>query len=356
MELTLARNQLAEAVVHAANGIPLNPDTPIRAGMLVSVTEHGASFTGSDECVTFTAFAANEAATPGEVILPGKLFTDVVKALPDEDVTVTSSSGGRKTVLTCGRISFTFREMTGGYPLIPRAPQPCGIMSAEGFREAAVRLPLITSRDASTPAYTGILLDPVREYGDFLAFVATDSYRLGVYEAEWASSSSSTGKCLIPGWALEKFARTRLDDKVSLGWDEHLFMMQSGDFTVTATQIAGGYPPWRKHLPGDPWYRLDPSRAASSLRLARLAIVDDSPVELNFRAGNLRLSAGTTYSDVLPCDYQGEEEFTALTGWHSFLDGVIGCEGNDTYIGFTDNAIHLMSGSFRYVFVTRRRI
>lgn len=353
MEFTLARNQLAEAVVHAANGIPANPDTPIRAGMLVSVTDGGIRFTGSDGVVTFTAFAANKAASPGGVILPGKLFTDVVKALPDRDVIVVSGEG--KAVLTCGRISFTFRELTGDYPLIPGAPQACGTMSAEGFREAAVRLPLITSRDASTPAYTGILLEPVKDYRDILAFVATDSYRLGVYEAEWVPSVHA-GKCLIPGWALEKFARTRLENKVSLGWDDHLFTIQSGDFSVTASQIASGYPKWRDYLTDEARYRVDPSRAASSLRLARLAIADDSPAELSFREGNLYLSAGTgTYSDVLPCDYPGEE-VTALVGWHILLDGMIGCEGNDTFIGFTDKAIHLMSGSFRYVFVTRRRI
>ena len=87
MEFTGDRNDLATAIVAASNGIPANPFVPVRAGMNIQAAGDNVHFTGSDGDVTFTSFSTAKVDKGGVVSLPGKLLAEIIKSLPDADIT-----------------------------------------------------------------------------------------------------------------------------------------------------------------------------------------------------------------------------------------------------------------------------
>ena len=355
MEFEASHNDLVEAVSNAVNGVPSNPVIPIRAGMWIQAKDGTLTFLGSDSQITFTATLVQDIITEGEVTVPGKLFADIIKSLPGDDVHVTSD--GQGVIITSGRSEFKLRAIKDDYPVTGHAnPAACGIIAADDFSEAILKVASSADKTNAKPAFTGILLDPD---DDHINLVATDSYRLAACEARWRRLTE-IGTCLVPAWVLERFRKGINSAEVLVSWDDSQCVMTSGNFTMTTRVLDAEYPKWRAMFPPEePSVKIDPDELTAVVKRARLAVhADATPVELMFYPGYLMVAAGDEerFSEQLDCDYQGNP-YTARVGAHLLQDGINACEG-DTWLGFTDEGkpIHLYSGRFNYVLVTRRAI
>jgi DNA polymerase III subunit beta len=357
MEFTGNRNDLAEAITHAANGIPANPVVPVYAGMCVQAAGDTVYFVGSDGDSTFTSLSACKVDKGGVFSLPGKLLSDIVKSLPDNDITFSSTSGGTVTI-TCGRSTFKLQSYRDPYPGVPKDCDLKGSIPAEDFISAVKAVIPAASKQDANPALHGRLLDPDHHEGR-LNVVATDRYRVAVFEAEF-NSSVDMGLCIIPPWVAERFRKSITDDTVvSIGWNENLCTMKSGNFTLTTRQIAGRYVEWRKFfLGGGHDVQLSAEGLLAAVRRAQLTTEVDDPVELRFVRQELFVEAGdTNKSQEVLQTYSYNKEFAALFGFQYLIDGLTGCDEDEVRFGFTESLkpVNLSSGRFLYTILPRRR-
>lgn len=354
MEFTADRNQLAEAIISVANIIQSNPVTPIYAGMCIRADDH-VWFTSSDRDTVTRAYINADIRNGGLVTLPGRLLADIIRALPDKEVTFTCSqpgTSGEPMSITCGRSTFTLKPYTEPYPgLAGECDTPATVDSEDFSRAVRTVIPAASQKDAN-PALHGLLLAPD---GDSLTLVATDRYRVAVFRLPWDGAASD---CVIPVGAAERFRRGIAGKEVFLGWNDTGCTMQSGNFAMTTRQIAGTYADWRKFFTGgDSQVEVDVETLTSAVKRAQLVAEVDDPVQLQFTGGELLVSAGveTTAVETIDVGYQGE--FTALFGVGLLLDGLAGCEGENVSFGFTGSLkpVRLSSGRFDYVILPRRR-
>lgn len=353
VEFTVARNDIAEAVVNTVHGIPSNPIEPIRAGMHIKVDAKHVSFTAGDGDISFCTWIKADG-SDGEFIVPGKIFTEAVKSLPDGDVKV--SCDGGTVELTSGRARFTFRAIKGDYPYDgPSMPEFCGDVPGNDLMEAIAHVAPSTDAASATPAFTGILLDPEE---DKITLAATDSYGIAACSARY-SIIKPASPVLIPGWVLDRFRRGITSDFVKIGWDDNTCALQSGMYRMTSRLLAAEFPKWRGLFPQNiTSVKIDPDALAAVVKRAKLAVVADAPVSLTFDHDMLLVEVGDTerFSESLDIDYQGEG-YRCLVGSQLLMNGINGCEG-DTTIGWTGGKkpIHLYSGQFQYTLVTRRAV
>ena len=355
MEFEASHNDLVEAVSNAVNGVPSNPVIPIRAGIYITAKDGTLTFLGSDSQITFTATLVQDIIEEGEVTVPGKLFADVIRSLPGDTIHVISD--GKSVNIVSGKAEFKLPAIKDDYPTTGHAnPAACGMIAADDFSEAILKVASSSDKTNAKPAFTGILLDPA---DDHINLVATDSYRLAACEARWTKLTNAE-KCLIPTSVLERFRKGINSKEVLVSWDDSQCVMTSGNFTMTTRLIDAEYPKWQAMFPPEePSVKIDPDELASVVKRARLAVHSDTiPIELMFYPGYLMVAAGDEerFSEQLDCDYQGNP-YTARVGAHLLADGINACEG-DTWLGFTDEQkpIHLYSGRFSYVLVTRRSV
>lgn len=355
MQFTAGRNDAAVAVACAAGGIPGSPVVPVRAAMLVQAKDDAVRFTGSDGDVTFTATCQAQVARHGEVLVPGRLFSEVVRSLPG-DGTLSLSVDGPHAVLECGRSRFSFRVVEGFYPPPPDlALDDCGTVDGEQFTAALRKVIPAAAKADAIPAYTAVRL----EAGDVLDVVATDRYRLARVICPWTPLHWDAPAALVPAWAAERFARGISGQQVGVGWDERVCTLRAGDFTVTTRLMTGTFPDWRKLLSAEPSaVTVDPEILEGSLRRALLASENNSPVQLSLGNGALDVEAsGSSGSllDTMPVDYDGQ--FSALFGIGNLIDGLAGC-GEECKIGFTGplRPLFLYSGTFTYLILPRRKV
>jgi DNA polymerase-3 subunit beta len=354
MEFTGDRNKLAEAIVNAANGIPTSPVQPVRAGMLITASAKSVWCVGSDGDTVFRSFTDAKISEPGTVVLPGRLLSDIVRSLPDQDVTFTATP--ELVTITCGRGVFTLQPYKDQYPNVPDSGETKGTIDAGSFSDAVKAVSPAASKKDGNPALHGLLLDsdPNRK---ILSLVATDRYRVASFDiGGW---DADLGSCVIPPWAAERFRKGITTDEVFIGWDDAGCTMKSANFALTARRIAGTYADWRRFLPAEPPdVKVNAEGLLGAVKRASLAADADDPVELRFAMGAVRVSAGdaTRAEETLGCSYDGGG-FTALFGIPMLLDGLNGCEGEDVSFGFTESLqpVNLMSGRFMYTLLPRRR-
>jgi DNA polymerase-3 subunit beta len=355
MEFRVTRNDLSIAVSNAAGGVPANPPQPIRAGMCIKPSGAVLKFIASDGDVTFKSWCPYESDNDldAEIILPGKLFSEVVRTLPDQEVIFTVYSD--QVEVHAGRAMFRFPRLREPYPQITEPPDFNGGLKDDDFKDIIQKVIPAAAKKDSMPALCGILVEASEES---LTVVATDRYRLAVAEAYWATARKDLIPCLIPMWALDKFTRN-LSGPVNIGWDDRVAYMDSGTFGVTTRLTQGDFPKWRTSATPDeePSVEVNTQELLGALRRAQLA--DDnmvSSVELKFTQGALCIAAGSTNrsDDMIDAKYD-QADFTASFGTQYLIDGVNGC-GETVLFGFSTpgKPLHLWSGNYKYVIQPRR--
>jgi DNA polymerase-3 subunit beta len=268
------------------------------------------------------------------------------------DVSFTSEDN--TAVLTCGRGVFKFPVYKDVYPDLPLEANILGEIDADVFLDAFRKVMPACAKTDSNPALTAVLLEPT---GENLLMAATDRYRLATVETTW----TPTDPCepvLLPAWAVERFLRAA-EGTVSLGWDDRVVSLASGVLRATGRRMQGEFPQWRALMPTVPCdVTVNTGALMGALKRAQLAAEQDSPVELSFTNGSLKVSAGygNRAEDVLDTSYNGPG-FTALFGVSRLMDGLAGCTDMVGF-GFTEplKPVWLQSGDFNYTVLPRRRI
>ena len=135
LKFRLVREDFADAVAWVARNLPTRPTVPVLAGVLLTGSDDGLTVSGFDYEVSAEVQVAAEIASPGSVLVSGRLLSDITRALPAKPVDV--SVEGTRVLLNCGSAKFSLPTMAvEDYPTLPSLPDETGVVSADLFAEA----------------------------------------------------------------------------------------------------------------------------------------------------------------------------------------------------------------------------
>ena len=137
LKFRLVRDDFADAVAWVARTLPTRPTVPVLAGVLLTGSDDGLTISGFDYEVSAEVRLAAEIASPGKVLVSGRLLSDITRALPNKPVDV--QVDGTRVSLACGSAKFSLPTMAvEDYPTLPALPdgQRTVVYHAdvEGFR------------------------------------------------------------------------------------------------------------------------------------------------------------------------------------------------------------------------------
>ena len=189
LKFRLTREDFADAVAWVARNLPSRPTVPVLAGVLLTGSDDGLTVSGFDYEVSAEVQIPAEIASPGSVLVSGRLLSDIVRSLPAKPVDV--SVEGTRVSLTCGSARFSLPTMAvEDYPTLPTLPDETGVVSADLFAEAIGQVAVAAGRDDTLPMLTGIR---VEISGEKVVLAATDRFRLAVRELTWSTDSRRRG-------------------------------------------------------------------------------------------------------------------------------------------------------------------
>ena len=353
MKFQVERDILANAVGWAARALPARPAVPVLAGMRLAVRDDriGSTLDLSTFDYEVSAHASVDLtvdeATPGAVLVPGRLLAEVVKALPPRPVMVATDDHGRVTV-KCGASVFTLHTLPQDeYPALPGMPPVAGKVGADLLAAAIGQVAIAAGRDDTLPALTGIR---VEFDGDTVTLVATDRYRLAIRQLRWEPAIAGTqATVLVPARALTEAAKSFGESaEVSIGLDAHaedvtgagIVGWEAGGRQTTTRLLGGEYPKYAALLPAEFSAVAELPVAPFTEAVKRVALVAErnTPIRLAFTTDGLRLEAGAgdeaTASETVEASYDGEDLRVNFNAQY-LLDG-LGAVGSDVAeISFT---------------------
>ncbi|MBD3920278.1 DNA polymerase III subunit beta [Paenibacillus sp. PR3] len=190
MKLTIAKNELNDAIQQVAKATSSRPAIPILGGIKFEVTHQGVTLTASDTDISIQSFIPAESSDsviarvekPGSVVLPAKFFVEIVKKLPSDNVEIEVS----EHFITMIRSGSTDIQMVGldpeEFPVLPSVEQSDVLQIQGDLLKSIIRQTIFAaSTSEQTPILTGALVNLQEEQ---LRFVATDRHRLAYRTAK----------------------------------------------------------------------------------------------------------------------------------------------------------------------------
>jgi DNA polymerase-3 subunit beta len=345
LKFRLVREDFADAVAWVARTLPTRPTVPVLAGVLLTGSDDGLMISGFDYEVSAEVRLAAEIASPGTVLVSGRLLSDITRALPDKPVDVQVE--GTRVSLTCGSARFSLPTMAvEDYPTLPALPEETGALSSDVFAEAISQVAVAAGRDDTLPMLTGIR---VEISGAAVVLAATDRFRLAVRELTWSAAGPDVeAAVLVPAKTLAEAAKTGTDGAevhLSLGsgstvGKDGLLGISGNGKRSTTRLLDAEFPKFRQLLPTEHTAVATIGVAELTEAIKRVALVADrgAQVRMEFAEDVLRLSAGAddvgrAEEDVV-VDFAGEPLTIAFNPTY-LTDGLGSLHSERVLFGFT---------------------
>lgn len=345
LKFRLVREDFADAVAWVARILPTRPTVPVLSGVLLTGSDDGLTISGYDYEVSAEIRVPAEIASPGSVLVSGRLLSDITRALPAKPVDVTVE--GTRVALSCGSARFSLPTMAvEDYPTLPSLPDETGVVPSSLFAQAIGQVAVAAGRDDTLPMLTGIR---VEINGEKVVLAATDRFRLAVRELTWSTATADVeAAVLVPAKTLSEAAKAGSDGSevhLSLGSGESvgkdgLLGIRSNGKRTTSRLLDAEFPKFRQLLPTEHTAVATIGVAALTEAIKRVALVADrgAQVRMEFDGDVLHLSAGAEdvgrAEEDLPVEFSGEPLTIAFNPTY-LTDGLGSLHSEKVTFGFT---------------------
>jgi DNA polymerase III subunit beta len=314
LKLTTKRDDLVSKLSIVSRAVSTRAATQALSGVLLTAEDGRVTLAATDLDLGLETTLEADVADSGSVLLPGRLFAEVARSLPEASVEIESREAERDVEIRSGGSSFHLRVLPAeDFPNLPR-PQEEGALKipAAALEESIELVARAASRDDMRPVLTGVL---VTASGQEMTMVATDSYRLAVKRTELESDLGGEIEANIPARALRELSRIISSEGagealISLLPNQAVFV--AGSILLSTRLIDGQFPNFRQLLPES--YEHDVRLPRSELldvtrRVSQLA-QRNAPLRLSFSSGELTVAAETPdvgdARETMPAVFEGE--------------------------------------------------
>lgn len=299
MKVSITKNELVYALSVVSRGMSSRSTLPILSGILLVAKEKELIFQTTDlensiKC-SVTAFIEQE----GQTVIPGKLFGDIVKTLPDAAIQL-STTNNNQIKIECLESSFLLNTLNADdFPHFPE------IESTQEITLPIARLTTMVqhvfkavSKDEHRVILTGILIT-VKENN--VSLVATDSYRLAISEATLTNPITESFEVIVPGRLFSDIIKSASsEDEISIGVTDNqiIFMFENSVFITR--KIEGTYPNYQQLIPSDHELSavVETEDLIATVRRISLLAQTNSSIKFSFSIENQNIHISSQTQDV----------------------------------------------------------
>jgi DNA polymerase III subunit beta len=311
MKAVCQRDGLAQRLGVVARAVSTRANVQILSGVLLRAEVGRLNLAATDMELSLRSSLEAQVEGEGATVVPGRLLVDLVRLLPENEVTIEHKAEENVLHVTCGPSSATLN--TYAAEDFPRLPDLDAVgtftVGRDSLLDTVSRVARSASRDESRPVLTGIL---VRFEAGKLVMAATDSYRLSVKETPLEGEAPDL-EAIIPARALGELARIAQGGAtIELGVHENQVVFATGDTWLTTRRIDGQFPNYKQLLPEGFEHEvvLPRGEILDVVRRVGVMVQRTSPIQLRFAEGELTVFARTQdvgeAKESLPVQFAGD--------------------------------------------------
>lgn len=328
MKFSCLKSELVQAIQIAGRSIASKPQTPILSGIYIHADNDALEIQATDYEIGVILHVKAEVEKPGEIVVSGRYFYEVVRNLPDEEVLIEYDRSTEIIKISSGKSTFTLLSMKASdFPQIIRMKEGKKFtINSVVLKELIRRTIFSCATDESRPLFMGALLEIE---GQKVRMVATNSHRLAFDEGNIEGELEGVSQYVIPKRILEEIQHilsSEIPEKVEITCTRSEMSFNIDRLYITSRLIEGRYPEYRRAIPSEFSKRVTLSTSAFLSAVSRVGLIARSSeyntIKLMFNMGEVHI-----YSDN-PVVGKAEETMQAAI------------EGEDIEIAF--NASYLI--------------
>lgn len=328
-----------------SRGVSARSTIQLLGGILVEAGDGAVRLSSTDMELSIQTSSPAEVEEEGRVVIPARIFNDIVRSLPGGQLSLAYDSAGGTVRLAAGDNEYSIRAYAAeDYPQLPKFDaEGAFTMAGEVLVETVEKVSRSYSRDETRPVLTGILIS----FEDSrVRMVTTDSYRLSIKETELATTFDGNREAIIPARAMQEVGRIFNGEdveQIEVALSENQALFKIGDVLLGTRLIDGNFPEYKRLLPTTFEREISVPREDLIGTLRRVSLFAQRqtppvPVSLAFSEGSVEVivrspEIGEAH-EKLPAS--SEDEFNISFNPGYLLDGVSAVDTENVLFKFNE--------------------
>ncbi len=316
MKLIISSAELLRGVMAVSKAIPAKSPLPILENFLFDLSGNVLEITASDSELTLkTRIEVETAVEEGKIAVPAKHMMDLLKELPDQPLTISTSSDSSFVCSWASGESTLPYFPAEDYPEITGTDDTAVTLQfpAQSLVDGIASTIYATADDEIRPAMNGILFDiDVAS----TTLVASDSHKLICYTTTDVNASEKASFILHKKPAAILKAIIGKDaENVEIAFDSKNATFRFGTTVVICRLVVGKDPKYRDVIPQNNSNIVRINRAQLLNTVRRVSVCSNKAsnhIKFDLTSGSLMISAqdlgfSIAAHETIACQYDGED-------------------------------------------------
>ena len=293
MKLICSKSNLLHGVNIVSKAVPTRTTMAILECILIDASANEIKLTANDMELGIETKIEGEIAERGIIALDAKIFSEIVRKLPDSDVVIEKDSNF-KTTITCQKGKFNIVGKSGDdfsyIPFIER--NECISISQFTLKEVIRQTIFSIADNDNNKLMTGELFE-IEE--NQLKVVSLDGHRISIRNIELKNNYDHK-KVVVPGKTLQEVSKIlpgSAEEEVNIFLSENHIVFEFDDTTVVSRLIEGEYFKIEQMLSSDydTKVKINKRELLDCIDRATLLVKegDKKPIIMNITDGNMEL-------------------------------------------------------------------
>lgn len=293
MKLIFTKSSLNKAVGIVMKAVPTRTTMSILECILIDASTNEIKFTANDMELGIETIVEGEIIEKGKVAIDAKIFSEIVRKLPDNDITIETDDNYTSTI-TCEKSKFNIAGKSGDdFSYLPVIIKEKNIsLSQFTLKETINQTIFCTSPNDNNKMMTGELFE-VKD--NVLKVVGLDGHRIAIRNINLSGNADDV-KVVVPGKTLNEISKILSSDAesvVNIYFTNNHILFEFDNTMVVSRLIEGEYFKINQMLSSDYETKvvINKKEFLDSIDRANLLIRegDKKPIIINITDGSLEV-------------------------------------------------------------------
>jgi len=346
MKFSCSQKDISEALSTVQKAVPSSTPHPILEGIYIETYLDVLKLRATDTNITIETHINAEIIKPGFVIVPSKMFTDIVRKLPDTIINITVTD--HRIKIEYHNSFVNINAIPGDYPEV-KTEEVVNILEFKQneFRKMIQKTVFAASlSDYSRNELTGVFLELKENH---LTMVCLDGFRLALVKSDLIEQihdfSAIEDDVIVPAKTMNELSKILGHDQesmdISIGKNHIVFDL--GNIRLTSILISGKFIDYTQvvHNNYKVCAKIEKDLLYKSLDRATVFSRDDKNnlVEFQLKEDKLMINSYSEYGDIhdqVPMTLNGEEMEISFNSRY-YMEALRVIEDNEIRIDFINS-------------------
>ena len=293
MKLICPKSNLVNGAQIVSKAVPNKTTMSLLECILIYANNGIIKLTANDMEIGIETVIEGEIVEKGMIALDAKIFLDIVRKLPDNDITI-ETDNDLKTTITCEKSKFNIIGKSGeDFSYLPNIERNDSVIVSQFTLKEVVRQTIFSIADNdNNKLMTGELFDI---NGSTLKVVSLDGHRISIRKIE-LKDSYEPKKVVVPGKTLNEISKILpgdADKDVNIFFTQKHILFEFDNTVVVSRLIEGEYFRIEQMLSSDyeTKVKINKKEFLSCIDRATLLVKegDKKPIIINITDGSMEL-------------------------------------------------------------------